>query len=236
MKDKVNIICLYWVGKFRGRDFGYKDIERLYQSVRKHIDRAFDFYVLTNDHEALQWTEHHKPTNMFVIPLHHNWPGWWSKMELHRPDLPKGRTLYMDLDSHAIRSLQPILDYPGDLVMFETGIHPRKWPRLEKSGWVCKYQAATMLFDSGTKCMTDVYERFCADPVKWMMRFRSDQDVMGEWLPNQPTFPRNWMCKLETVRSYAKPPEDVIIVTGQPPDGLFRKTGSIPWFEQMART
>ena len=57
------------------------------------------------------------------IELKHadDWPGWWAKMELYRPRiLPRLRTLYMDLDSHVIRSLQPILDYEGDLVMFNT--------------------------------------------------------------------------------------------------------------------
>lgn len=31
------------------------------------------------------------------IPLAHGWPGWWSKMELYRLDLPG--FLYMDLDT-----------------------------------------------------------------------------------------------------------------------------------------
>lgn len=32
------------------------------------------------------------------IELRHGWPGWWSKMELFRPDL-RGDFLYMDLDT-----------------------------------------------------------------------------------------------------------------------------------------
>ena len=32
------------------------------------------------------------------IPLEHDWPGWWSKMELFRPDI-KGRLFYLDLDT-----------------------------------------------------------------------------------------------------------------------------------------
>lgn len=32
------------------------------------------------------------------VPLEHHWPGWWSKMELFRPDLA-GDFLYMDLDT-----------------------------------------------------------------------------------------------------------------------------------------
>ena len=32
------------------------------------------------------------------IPLEFTWPGWWSKMELYRPDI-RGDFLYMDLDT-----------------------------------------------------------------------------------------------------------------------------------------
>lgn len=33
------------------------------------------------------------------IPLVHYWPGWWSKIELFRPGLFEGPTLYLDLDT-----------------------------------------------------------------------------------------------------------------------------------------
>lgn len=223
----MNIICLYWIGEFRGRDFTVNDVKRLYDSVKKNIDRPFNFYCLTN----------HKGNNFPFekIPLEHDWPGWWSKIELHRPDLPKGRTLYMDLDSHVIRSLQPILDYEGDLVMFDTRISKERFASLKRTGWVCRYQAATMLFDAGTDCMVQVYDKFLQTPYKWMRQYRSDQDIMGDWIPDQPTFPKEWMIKLKTIRNYQQPPDDCIIVTGQTMDGLFRRTNSIPWFEQMAR-
>lgn len=238
-KEKVNIICLYWVGKFRGRDFTITDVNRLYTSVSKHIDREFEFYILTNDDDLLTVDSNQLPINWNVIPLKYAWPGWWSKVELHRPDLKEllagRRTLYMDLDSHCIRSLQPILDSPGDLVMFPTGIPEKKWSRLTKDGWVCKYQAATMLFDPGCNVMRHVWERFTQTPEHWMKTYRSEQDIMGDWIPNQLMFPRKWMIKLDTIRNYKQPPEDVIIVTGQTKDGLFRKTNSIHWFEKMAR-
>lgn len=33
------------------------------------------------------------------IPLATKWPGWWPKIELFRPGLLTGRTLYLDLDT-----------------------------------------------------------------------------------------------------------------------------------------
>jgi len=227
MKTAVNIMCLYWEGDFRKRDFTENDVWRLYHSVLKHADRPFDFYVLTNNMTA------NVPGTKIELLHGDDWPGWWSKMELHRPDLPAGRTLYLDLDSHIIRNLGPILDYEGDLVMFPTDIALKN----QEYGIVSRYQAATMLFTPGA--MKDIYDKFLQDDDYWMAHFRSDQDVLGEWLPNQPTFPKEWMMKLKSIERHSRfrqsPPQEVIIITGQPRGGGFRRTHEIEWFEEMAR-
>lgn len=229
--EKVNIMCIYWVGEFRGRDFTTMDVARLFETVYKHCDRPFDFYVLTNDLSC--------DVPGRKLPLLHpdDWPGWWAKMELHRGDLPSGRTLYMDLDSHAIRSLGPILDTPGDLVMFRTQASERQQRRTTERGWVFRYQAATMLFTPGK--FVWLYEDFKKRSGILMHRYRSDQDIMGKFIPKQPVFPDKWLMKLgllEKNKQFHKtPPKDVIIVTGQTKGGLFRKLDTIPWFESMAR-
>lgn len=228
MKQKVNILCILWVGDFRGRNFTIEDVERLHDSVSKHIDREFEFFCLTNYDGSMPFNK---------IPLiHPEWPGWWAKVELHRPDLPPERTLYMDLDSHAVRSLQPILDYEGDLVMFPTPIREEKWPSLRDRGWVCRYQAATMLFDPSCKPMQLVWDRFNENPDKWMKMYRSEQDIMGEWIPEQPMFPAKWMLKLARVKHLERVDDETIIVTGQTKDGLFKNIKTkMPWLEEMAR-
>lgn len=236
MRAKVNIACLYWVGDFRERNFKPDDVRRLYASVHKNIDRPFEFFVLTND-MSLSIPEVNK------IPLAHadDWPGWWGKMELYRPDiLPKRRTLYMDLDSHAIRSLQPILDYEGGLVMFNTKDkkHRIKHKMQGIGGMVYRFQAATILYNPWE--YTWLYEKFLQDDDYYLEHFRSDQDILGEWLPkDQPVFPDQWLMKMGTLERTptfrSRPPNDVIIVTGQTKSGGFRKTHEIPWFEKMAR-
>lgn len=233
MKDSVNIMCLFWVGDFRGRDFTANDVWRLYHSVLKHIDRPFDFYVLTNDINA------NVPGTRIKLLHGDDWPGWWSKMELYRPDLPPGRTLYMDLDSHIIKSLQPILDFEGDLILFDdrTEQHKLKHVNRGEEGWVYRYQAATILFNAGE--FTWIYEKFEKDWDYYLEHYRSDQDILGEWIPDQPTFPKKWMIKLRVIEKDRKfrtqPPNDVIIVTGQPSTGGFRRTDKIEWFEETAR-
>lgn len=45
-------------------------------------------------------TDSLKPmTGVISIPLKYNWRGWWSKMEMFRPDIKLGNFLYTDLDA-----------------------------------------------------------------------------------------------------------------------------------------
>ena len=80
------------------------------------------------------------------IPLEHGWPGWWSKMELFRPDVA-GDFLYMDLDTIVRGPLDDLLaldelallrdfyraDGLGSGLMFlpecERGLIWREWTR-----------------------------------------------------------------------------------------------------------
>jgi hypothetical protein len=49
-----------------------------------------------------------------TIPLVHDWPGWWAKLELFRPDVfPAGtRVFYADLDTTIVGPLAPLLARP----------------------------------------------------------------------------------------------------------------------------
>jgi hypothetical protein len=230
----INIICLYWVGPFRGRDFAPRDVDRLLYTVHKHIDRPYKFYCLTNDMKADVPVE--------KIPLRYNWPGWWSKMELHRPDLPEGLTLYLDLDSHVIRSLKPLLDFPsgGKLTMFPNRMAKRTASQSslfpETGKIVQRYQAGVMLFESGR--LSWLYDLFRANPEKNMSHFRADQDLIGQYLPDQPTWSRNWLAKTRDCLGTKEAPKEAIIVTGQPKGKLLREDElalTIPWLEAMAR-
>lgn len=211
--EKCNIICLLWKGEFRGRDYRDEDVARLKEMVERHIDRDFRMYCLTNDPKADVPAE--------KIMLNYNWPGWWSKVELFRPDLPCGRTLYLDLDTTIVRSLQPMLDYEGDLVMFPSPFEKKKLVNAEGKRMVIHYQAGTMLFTPGA--LHWVYDTFRADAKKYMRLYRSEQDIYGEWLPNQPTFPQDWLLKTANLVRNKKIRENTIIISGRPKNLDFRQ-------------
>lgn len=43
----------------------------------------------------------------FCLPLQYDWPGWWSKMELFRPDI-HGDLFYLDLDTTILKDIRPM--------------------------------------------------------------------------------------------------------------------------------
>lgn len=48
-----------------------------------------------------------------TIPLLHDWPGWWAKMEMYDPRWPFG-VLYFDLDTLIVGDLTDLWEYSGD--------------------------------------------------------------------------------------------------------------------------
>ncbi len=80
----------------------------------------------------------------------------------------------MDLDSHVIRGLGPILDWEGDLVLFETKDkkHRQKHIRQGIGGLVYRYQAATILYDPWKWGW--IYEKFLKDWDYYLEHFHSD--------------------------------------------------------------
>lgn len=70
-----------------GGDFLPVHVAAMARQVARHVKIPHRFVVLSDVDVAAE-----------RIPLTHNWPGYWSKMELFRPDL-EGDILAIDLDS-----------------------------------------------------------------------------------------------------------------------------------------
>lgn len=51
--------------------------------------------------------------NVDVIPLKYNFPGWWSKIELFRPNLFRTPVLYLDLDVLVLGSIDKLFRFDG---------------------------------------------------------------------------------------------------------------------------
>lgn len=209
--EKLNIVTVYWKGNFQKRQFKDSDVDLLKKSVDKHIDVPYNFYCLTNAMDGSFGGE--------KIKLLHNWPGWWSKMELFRPDLPEGKFLFIDLDSSAVGDLKPFFNYE-DLTLTKPSVKKRRengeFGEFEKEGIIWKYRSGVMVFRS--RHYVWLYYQFREDYKKYMKMYRGDQDFIAHHLPNQPTFPSEWILKLKWVINKGKMDENTKILTGRYPD------------------
>ena len=103
--EKLNIVCVWW-----GDLYPIQYVETLRDSVERNITIPYDFYCITDRLVA--------PDGMIHIPCE-NQTGWWQKVNLFKPGLFEGRTLYLDLDVVITGSLDLIASSEGEMVMIE---------------------------------------------------------------------------------------------------------------------
>jgi hypothetical protein len=174
-----------------GGDYEPKHVLALRDMVAKHAPEHR--FVCLSDHEV----------DVDVIPLRHDWPGWWAKMELFR--LP-GPVLYFDLDTIIVRDISPVIELAAeeDFVIlrdFYRGAHNRR------------AMQSSMMWWKGD--LSRLYDDFAADP-----RFYLGGDQ--EWLEQhfgEPATRWQDICP-GAIGSFKATPrtdaERVIIFHGQP--------------------
>ncbi len=133
-------------------------VERLREGVARHLHSPYRFFCLSDVDVPCD-----------RIPLEHDWPGWWSKIELFRLE---GPLLYFDLDTAIVGDLSDVAECASN-------------------------NATTVLQDfyrlghgigSGVMAWNDLdlcrnlYATFAADPDGWQKRIggRGDQGFMEE--------------------------------------------------------
>lgn len=119
-------------------------VERLVAGARTHAPGFERFACLTDLPLAVPGVE--------AIPLCHDWPAWWSKMEAFRPGLFTGTVVLLDLDT-VLAGDASALCTPGDCAMEDHFLKGRL------SSAVLRWQG---------EAMNVVYETFAADPERWM--------------------------------------------------------------------
>ena len=133
---------------------------------------SFDGFVLSDFPED--------QINATVIPFSHNFPGWWSKMELFRPDLPQCPILYIDLDTVVKRIPDRFFDSPQSLMLRDL---------------YNEHKSASGLMLIRPEDRKIVWDAFIADPNGIMARHPGgDQDFIRSVLPHnrfQTVFPED---------------------------------------------
>jgi hypothetical protein len=113
------------------------------------------------------------PVTCERLSLLHDWPGWWSKMEIYRPDI-EGDILYFDLDVAVIGDLTPIAS-AGSTTLLSDGGHP---------DFIAKNTINSSVMFLSASDRARVWKSWIADPAAHMARCgaQGDQMLIGEVL------------------------------------------------------
>lgn len=135
-----------------------------------HMREPYQLLVLTDTPAAF---------GPWGLPLRHNLPGWWAKMELFRPDVWGGevpeRVLYLDLDTLVVGPLDDLwaaIRAGSDTLLAMLSDFYR--PHMAESG--------VMAFTPGEHT-AKIWERFIAAPEQNMQHFHGDGRFISDQAP-----------------------------------------------------
>lgn len=103
--EKLNVVCVWW-----GDLYPVHYVENLRDMISRHLTVPYEMFCITDRLVT--------PEGITHMPCQSQ-EGWWQKINLFKPGLFEGRTLYFDLDVVITNSLDPIAKSEGDLVMIE---------------------------------------------------------------------------------------------------------------------
>lgn len=153
----LTVACVYKAGGVYDDEYVYK----LWLAVKAHLEIPHRFLCLSDRMPPCDW-----------LRLEHNWPGWWSKMELFRLDPP---VLYFDLDTIITGDLSD-LAAKAEVTPFIT---LRDFYREKGIG------SGLMAW---TQEMWPLYSKFARDPYGYMKQYdtRGDQAFLEDNLDFKP--------------------------------------------------
>jgi hypothetical protein len=137
--DVLTVLCVLR----SGGDYNAEYVRKLRDGCAKHLTIPHRFVCLSD-----------VPVPCERIPLKHDWPGWWSKLEIFRPDVVTGPTLYLDLDTIIVGNLDAVASIPDEFSMLNIREKDR---HVGNSGamWLAR-------------AFPEVYERFAEKPEYWI--------------------------------------------------------------------
>lgn len=138
----LNVVCVLKSGSYYTPEW----VEKLHRGVDKYMTIPHRFACLSD-----------VPVNCVRIPLKHDWPAWWAKIELFRRGAFKLPALYLDLDTVITGNIDSLADIDHDFAMLRN-FHDRN---VVASG--------VMWF---RKVPTEVYKQFCENPWGYIQHYQ----------------------------------------------------------------
>jgi len=160
--------------------------QRLHRSIQKHLNTPFNFVCLSDI----------QVPSITTIPLTQGWRGWWSKIELFRPNLFHGPVLYLDLDVLVIGDITPLLSCCTSFTMVREKKHN-------------DYFSSSCMAWTGDYSF--IYDEFKRDPEAYMLQYKrfpriGDQAFISHMLVTSQKTPRTFLQALgyDAIASYKR--------------------------------
>lgn len=101
--DIIKIACVLR----KSKDYTVRDVNLLAKNVKKHFSRPHEFVAIVDDAKGIN----HNLVDR-IIPSIYNYPSWWCKLELFRPDVfnTDDRIIYFDLDTAIVDNIDFMAD------------------------------------------------------------------------------------------------------------------------------
>jgi len=154
----MKVICVYRTGG----DFSIDYVQRLKNMVDENTSIPHEFICLTDDPSIESICE--------IIQLRNNFPGWWSKIELFRSDLPDDHYLFFDLDTVIFRGIDELMRLAQSTYDFHmlTGFNKR----------VPGHPASGIMLGAFPR-VSEIYESFLSDPTGIIHSLRNERAGMN---------------------------------------------------------
>ncbi len=193
-KEVHNIACVLR----SGGDFTWDHVRNLRQKLDENLTLNFTFFCLTDTFPPKGYED---VAN--IIPLKHDWPGWWSKIELFRVFKS---VFYLDLDTTIVGNIDRIVSFDHVFTalhdFYQEGKQGKKLLCSGLMAWRRDYSL--------------VYKIFSRSPRNYMDSLRGDQDFIRTrfsfWESFQELLPREVVSYKIHVQKEGRLPEKAKIV------------------------
>lgn len=169
-----------------GGDYTIDYVVKLRNMIKRHSTVDYEFVCLTDvdiDESICK-----------SIKLVREYNGWWSKIEIFRPDLVKtGRIVYFDLDTVILKNIDDILTYDYNI----SALQP--WNERNRKNGLC---ASGMMAWRNDGSFSFLFSQF--DPGKTKKYSRGDQEYISEILANNGTSPEFFQKIFSGIYSYKR--------------------------------
>lgn len=203
-----------------GGDYRPHHVAALQAGVARHLSLPHRFVCLSDVDVPCE-----------RVALRNRWPGWWSKIELFRPGLFCGPTLYFDLDTIIVGSLDEIA--LGHRFTVLRNFWSKKYSEPQRIG------SGVMAWNVD---LSELYRIFAADADNFIRRYKSrarwgDQGFirdhcavpMERWQDKHPG--KVVSFKLDVARARGVPVEAAVVAFHGKPRPWALSAGQRRWFE-----